>query len=184
MVVSNDSTIEIRSTRSEMPAVTTAKSWMKPGLMPLPKMVEPPRSHASTTRARALAQAVAVDELGGGDDVDARAENADQDVHIGEHRVVDDAVRPQREQRVDIVRGCHTQRFDTAEFADVLADFVGRPGVAPDEFQIRVGGDGMDRLAADVARRPLHDPVGHAVDRSPGVNTTGTERNPRVTELP
>ena len=50
MVVSNDSTIEIRSTRSEMPAVTIANSWMNPGLMPLPKIVAVPRSHASATR--------------------------------------------------------------------------------------------------------------------------------------
>ncbi|CDO89136.1 hypothetical protein BN973_03507 [Mycobacterium triplex] len=54
MVVSNDSTIEIRSTRSEIPAVTIAKSWMNPGLMPLPKMVEPPRAHAWTIRSRSL----------------------------------------------------------------------------------------------------------------------------------
>lgn len=52
MVVSKDSTIDIRSTRSEIPAATIANSCMKPGLSPLPKIVEPPRRQASSMRAR------------------------------------------------------------------------------------------------------------------------------------
>jgi len=44
--------MDIRSTRSEIPAVTMAKSWMKPGLMPLPKIVELPSSQASAMRTR------------------------------------------------------------------------------------------------------------------------------------
>ena len=125
-----------------------------------------------------------VDELGRGDDVDAGAENADQYVDVGEHRVVDDAVRLQGQQRVGVVGGCHAQRFDAAELADVLAHLVGCPGVAADELEFGIRDDGVDRLAADVARGPLHDPIGHVPDRSPGAKVTGTDRNPRVTELP
>ena len=52
MVVSKDSTMDTRSTRSDIPAVMIANSWMKPGLSPLPKIVEPPSSQASTMRSR------------------------------------------------------------------------------------------------------------------------------------
>ena len=40
------------STRSQMVADTMASSSAKPGLMPEPNMVEPPRSQASTIRSR------------------------------------------------------------------------------------------------------------------------------------
>ena len=36
----------------------------------------------------------------------------------------------------------------------------------------------------DVTRHPLDDSIRHAAERLPGVNTTGIERKPRVTELP
>ena len=131
-----------------------------------------------------LAEEVAGDELRRGDDVDARAQNSDQLVDVGEHRVVDDAIGLQREQCVDVVGRRHTERFDTAQVADVATDLVGRPRVAPDEFQCSGSGDRPHGALADIAGRPLDDSIRHAVDREPGVNTTGSARYPRVTEFP
>ena len=42
----------ILSTRSQMVADTMANSSAKPGLTPVPNIVEPPRRHASTMRSR------------------------------------------------------------------------------------------------------------------------------------
>lgn len=111
------------------------------------------------------AEAGAGDELRCGHDIDAGGQDADQFVDVGEHRVVDHAVGPQRQQRVDIIGGGDADRCDAAQRADVDTDLVLRPCVAADEFEVRVGGDRVHRLRADVARRPLHDPVGHAADR-------------------
>src|SRR5206468_5243104 len=75
--------------------------------------------------------------------------------------VVDDAVRLQGEEGVDVVGGGDTDRVDPAELADVASDLVGGPGIAPDELQIGMGHDGADRSLADVASRPLHHSDGH-----------------------
>ena len=50
-MVSDASSIVILSMRSQMPAVAMPSSSTKPGLMPVPNIVEPPRSHASTMRS-------------------------------------------------------------------------------------------------------------------------------------
>ena len=49
---SADSSTETESTRSQMPADTMISRSANPGLMPLPKIDAPPRSHASMMRAR------------------------------------------------------------------------------------------------------------------------------------
>ena len=49
-VVSDASSIVILSMRSQMPAVAMPSSSIQPGLMPVPKMVEPPAAHASAMR--------------------------------------------------------------------------------------------------------------------------------------
>ena len=69
------------------------------------------------------------------DDVDAGREDAHQLVDVEPHRVVDDAVGPQREQRVDVVGGRDADGLDADELADVLADLVGRPGVATHQLE-------------------------------------------------
>ena len=51
-VVSDASSIVILSMRSQMPAVAMPISSIQPGLMPVPKMVEPPASQASAMRWR------------------------------------------------------------------------------------------------------------------------------------
>ena len=56
------------------------------------------------------AEAAAVDERGRADDVDARFEDAHELVDVRPHRVVDDAVGLQREQRVDVVGGGDARR--------------------------------------------------------------------------
>ena len=70
------------------------------------------------------------------DDVDARLEDADELVDRRPHRVVDDAVGLQREQRVDVVGGGDADRVDADELADVDADLVGGPRVATDQLEV------------------------------------------------
>ena len=71
------------------------------------------------------AQPPAVDERRRGDDVDAGFEDPHELVDRRPHGVVDDAVRAQREQRVDVVGGGHAQRIQAAQLTDVASDLVG-----------------------------------------------------------
>ena len=143
------------STRSQMLVDTIASSSAKPGLTPEPNMVEPPRSHASTIRSRSGPRLCPVMNAA----VDTTLTPADEDAHqlvgVRPHRVVDDAVRRQGEQRVDVVGGDDPQRVDAAQLADVAADLVGGPRVATDQLERRVGDDRLHRALPDVARRPL-----------------------------
>lgn len=54
-VVSTDSSTVIESTRSHTPADTRPSTLARPGFMPEPKMLLPPRSQAAWRRARASA---------------------------------------------------------------------------------------------------------------------------------
>lgn len=103
----------------------------------------------------------AVDEGSRRHDVGAGLEDADHLVHVEPHRVVDDAIGLEGQQRVDVIRGREPDRRESAQFADVLARLVFRPGVATDQLEIRALHDGLDRLLAHVAGRPLHDPNRH-----------------------
>ena len=49
---SADSSIVTESTRSQIPPARMASMLAKPGLMPLPKIDTPPRSHAAISRSR------------------------------------------------------------------------------------------------------------------------------------
>ena len=114
------------------------------------------------------AEAAAVDERRGADDVDAGLEDADELVDVGPHRVVDDAVGLQGEQRVDVVGRGDADRVDAAQLADVAPDLVGGPGVAPDQLEVR---DARPRRATD--RLPtlpvVHCTMRAAICRSPVV---------------
>ena len=99
------------------------------------------------------------DERGRRHDVHPGREDAHELVGVGPHRVVYDAVGLQREQRVDVVRGGDAQRRDAAELARIAADLVGRPRVAADEFKRRVRDDRLYGALADVAGRPLDNPI-------------------------
>ena len=72
----------------------------------------------------AVALVVAGDERRRRDDVHARRQDADEFVDVDPHRVVDDDVGLQGQQRVDVVGGRDAQRLDAAQFADVEADLV------------------------------------------------------------
>ena len=115
---------------------------------------------------------LAVDEGRRGDDVDAGLEDADHLVHVEPHRVVDDAVGLEGEQRVDVVRGREPDRRQSAQLTDVLAGLVLRPGVATDQLEVRALQHRLDRLPADVARRPLHDTNRHC---SPSIAASGDQ---------
>ena len=173
-MVSDASLTVILSIRSQMPAVAMAISSTKPGLMPVPNIDEPPCSQAVDDAVAVGAEAPPVDERRGADDVDAGLEDADELVDVRPHRVVDDAVGPQREQRVDVVGGGDADRVDAAQLADVAADLVRRPGVAADQLEVGVGDDGPHRPLADVARRPLHHSQRHR--RTPRVERISAER--------
>ena len=81
------------------------------------------------------------DERRGGDDVDPRLEDANKFVDVDPHRVIDDDVGLQGEQRVDVIGGLDAQRRDAGEFADVAAGLVLRPGVTANQFECGIGGD-------------------------------------------
>ena len=148
------------STRSQTVAATIASRSAKPGLTPgaehrraalLARLVDP---------VAAGAQVVAGDERRGGHHVHSRRQDAHELVDVDPHRVVDDAVRFERQQRVDVVGGGDAERFDPDQLADVAAGLVLRPGVAPDEFIGRVVRDRLYRALSDISRRPLDDPKG------------------------
>ena len=94
-----------------------------------------------------------------GDDIHAGRRDADQLVDVVPHRVVDHAVGFERQQRVDVVGRGDAERLDPDELTDVAAGLVRRPRIAADEFEGGVGGDGLDRAFADIAGRPLDDPI-------------------------
>ena len=71
------------------------------------------------------AQPPAVDECRRGDDVDAGSEDPHELVDRRPHGVVDDAVRAQREQGVDVVGCGDAQRIQATQLADVAPDLVG-----------------------------------------------------------
>jgi hypothetical protein len=64
------------------------------------------------------------DERRRGHHVDAGRQDADQLVDVDPHRVVDNAIRLQREQGVDVVGGGHAQRCDADQLAGVAAGFL------------------------------------------------------------
>ena len=104
---------------------------------------------------------LAVDEGRRGHDVGAGLEDADHLVHVEPHRVVDDAIGLEGQQRVDVIRRREPDGREAAQLTDVLAGLVLRPGIATDQLEIRALHDRLDRLLADVAGRPLHDTNRH-----------------------
>ena len=93
--------------------------------------IEPAAEYRRTAEFASLRDAVATrsesvtgDELRGRHHVDAGAQNPHQLIDIREHRVVDHAVRLQRDQCVDVVCGQDTERLDPAQLAGVAADLV------------------------------------------------------------
>ena len=147
------------STRLHTIADTMANSSAKPGLTPDPNIVEPPFSQASTIRSRPSPRLCPGDERRRGHHVDARRQNADQLVDVDPHRVVDNAIRLQREQGVDVVGGGDPQRRDADQLAGVAAGFLRRPGVAPHQFEQGVVGDRFEGALADVSGVPLNDSI-------------------------
>ncbi len=109
----------------------------------------------TTARARVddaltiVAQRVAIDERGGADDVHTGLEDADELVDVGPHRVVDDAVGPEREEGVDVVRRGDTDGIDPAQLADVDA----RPCPATTRSNPPARGRGWRRRHARTAGR-------------------------------
>ncbi len=100
-------------------------------------------------------------------------EDAHQLVDVDPHRVVDDDVGFQREQRVDVVGGGDAERLDAGQLADVAAGLVLRPGVAADEFEVRIPGDRRDGALSDISRRPLDDAIWGSVWHSLSIGKTG-----------
>jgi hypothetical protein len=103
-------------------------------------------------------------ETGGGGHVDSGFEDAHEMVHIGPLRVVDDTVRFQSEQGLDVCGCRHADRVDPDEFADVASDLVGPPRVAADNFEVRIGDRRPNRTLPDIPGRPLHDAVDTPAD--------------------
>ena len=99
-------------------------------------------------------------EAGRGHEVLARLEDAAHLVEIGVQRRVVHAVGVQREDLVDIVRGDHTVRLDARELTGVAPDLVGRGHVAPDQLELRVAGERLDRDLPDRAGGPLDHAIG------------------------
>jgi hypothetical protein len=45
-------------------------------------------------------------------------------VDVGEHLVIDNAIRLQGKQGIDVIGCQHTERLDAAKFSDIAADFL------------------------------------------------------------
>ena len=114
-----------------------ASSSAKPGLTAGPEDRRAALLAGLEDPVAAVAQVVPGDERRRRHHVDARGQDADQLVDVDPHRVVDHAVRFQREQRVDVIGGDDTQRCDAAQLAGVAADLLRRPGITPHEFKSR-----------------------------------------------
>lgn len=86
----------------------------------------PPRRELACLRyaSAAVAEPVPGDELRCCYDIDARLENADKMVDVGEHLVIDNAIRLQGKQGIDVIGCQHTEWFDATEFSDIAADFL------------------------------------------------------------
>src|SRR5208337_142468 len=126
---------------------------------------------------------VAGDESRGAHHVDARTEDTDQLVDVGEHRVVHHTVRLERQQGLNIVGGLHIEGIDPAQLANIVPDLLRRPGIASDELQCRVCGYRPYRTLADVAGRPLNDSIrqrASPVESTPRPTMVGRSRKVRI----
>ena len=97
----------------------------------------------------------------------ARTEDAGHDIGLGEQRRVHDAVGVDRQHGVDVVRRGHADRVAPDQLADVLARL--RVGVhpAPDELEVGMVEDALDRRSTDAAGRPLDHPIGLVLRHPP-----------------
>jgi len=77
------------------------------------------------------------------------------------HRV-NDRVRAQRQQRVDVVGRDHARILgEAAQSGRVLADLLGIVGVHTDELETRMADDVAKAVEAHIARPPLNDAMAH-----------------------
>ena len=88
-------------------------------------------------RVRVVGVAVpAGDPVRRGDDVDARLEDLDVQVLVGEHAVKGQHIGLGRDDLLDRAGGRHTVRRQAGQLARVLADLLRRIAVHADQFQI------------------------------------------------
>ena len=135
--------------------------------------VDATAEHAGTTldgsgldpRTILLAVRTAGHEVCGRCDVDAGAKQRFQMVDVGMQWHVDDAVRFQRNDLVDVVRRRDTESaVEPAQLTEVLAHFVRAVGEYADQFQAGAFENAFDRFTRDVPGGPLHQAdrgVGH-----------------------
>ena len=92
----------------------------------------------------------------------ARAQDARDDLGIGEDGRVDHAVGVDRERLVDVGRRGDADRLAPDELADVAAVLGRAVYPAPDELELGMRQHALDRGAPDATRRPLDHAVAHA----------------------
>ena len=126
---------------------------MPPGLMPVPCSVDLAREARGLDRGDA-GRVGRIDPADGRDDVLARLEQPDHVARARHHRRVDDAVGVERADLVEAVRRLDADRADVADLADVPADLVGAVHPTPDELELGVGEDALDRLPCRATRLP------------------------------
>ncbi len=179
-MVSADSAIVTLSTRSQAVAATIASSSAKPGLTPGAEHRGPAGLARFLDAGTALAEVMPGDERGRSDDVDTGRQDPDEFVDVDPHRVVDHAVRLERQQGVDVVgRGDPQGGFNADQLADVAAGLVRGPGITADEFEGGgVGGDRLDGALAYIAGRPLDDPIGRSVGHSLSIGGAAVQFRP------
>ena len=135
------------------------RSVIPPGWIPVPWTEVPPAVHAASiadsSRPAGKNQLSGVTTLA--PDARIRA-TTDGSAMIGEYTTQS---APERQQRLDVVRGRHPDRVDAAQLADVDADLVGAVHPAPDQFELGVGDDARHRRPSDPAGRPLDHLDGH-----------------------
>src|SRR6185295_7717321 len=89
------------------------------------------------------------------DHVLAGAEDALDDRRVGHDRAVEDAVRVEGEERVDVAGRGDTEWGNAGELAGIAAVLGATVDPASDELELRMVDDALDRGAADAAGGPL-----------------------------
>jgi hypothetical protein len=114
---------------------------------------------ANTAVARSISAFTAGSSGGRPQHVHARAQDLHRLVEVEVERRVDDAIRPQREQRVGVAgRADAGQRVEPAQLGEIAALLVGAADVRADQREVVAREHRAHRLARDVAEGPLDDP--------------------------
>ena len=125
-------------------------------------------AHAASTSAVRSFSSEREDVADRRHDVLARPQQREDLTLVGQHGRIHDRVGVDRADLVDAVRRDHAERADPRDLARVEADLGVAVHPAPDELEIGVAEDALDRFLADEAGCPLDHAIGHGQKLRPG----------------